>query len=48
MYTSVLMVKFLGTRLCAMAVQAARYEKCTIYKQQYAHFTQYTHLHDMQ
>ncbi len=32
MYTSVLMVKFLGTtRLCAMAVQVTKYEKCTIY-----------------
>ncbi len=32
MYTSVLMMKFLGTRLChAMAVQATIYGKCTIF-----------------
>ncbi len=48
MHTSVPMVKFFGTKLCAMAVKATRYEQFTIYKQQYAHFTHYTHLHNIQ
>ncbi len=44
MYTSVLMAKFLGTRLCAMAVQVSRYEKCTIYISNNIHILHNIHI----
>ncbi len=48
MYTSVLVVKFLGTRLRSMAVQATLYEKFTIYINNNIQCTHFTQLHNIQ